>query len=81
MTPGTETFETTYAEHEFTVKADKGKPRPSYVPAALIRAVMDVREYGNQNTTTRKTGGRWRARGTGTQRCVTPSPPGRTGNL
>lgn len=48
MTLGTETVETTYAEHEFTAKADKGKLHPSYVPAALIRAVMDVREYGNR---------------------------------
>ena len=27
-------------------KADAGKPHPSYVPVALIRAVMAVREYG-----------------------------------
>lgn len=27
-------------------KADAGKPHPSYVPVALIRAVMEVREYG-----------------------------------
>ena len=26
-------------------KNDAGKPRPSYVPPALIRAVMSVREY------------------------------------
>ena len=27
-------------------KADAGKPHPSYVPVALIKAVMAVREYG-----------------------------------
>ena len=27
-------------------KADRGKPHPSYVPVALIKAVMDVREMG-----------------------------------
>lgn len=27
-------------------KADQGKPHPSYVPVALIKAVMDVREMG-----------------------------------
>ena len=27
-------------------KDDRGKPHPSYVPVALIRAVMAVREYG-----------------------------------
>lgn len=27
-------------------KADAGKPHPSYVPVALIRAVMAMREYG-----------------------------------
>lgn len=27
-------------------KADSGKPRPSLVPAALIEAVMAIREYG-----------------------------------
>ena len=30
-----------------TVKADVGKPHPSYVPVSLINAVMAVREYGN----------------------------------
>ena len=30
-----------------TAKADAGKPHPSYVPPALIRSVMRVREYGN----------------------------------
>ena len=29
-------------------KADAGKPHPSYVPPALIRSVMRVREYGVQ---------------------------------
>lgn len=29
-------------------KADAGKPRPSLVPAALIRGVMEVREYGTK---------------------------------
>ena len=29
-------------------KDDKGKLRPSLVPAALIEGVMAVREYGNQ---------------------------------
>ena len=28
-------------------KADQGKPHPSYVPVALIKGVMAVREYGN----------------------------------
>lgn len=31
---------------ESEAKADAGKPHPSYVPVALIRAVMAVREYG-----------------------------------
>ena len=30
------------------IKADAGKPHPSYVPVSIIKAVMDVREYGNQ---------------------------------
>ena len=29
-------------------KADQGKPHTSYVPVALIKGVMAVREYGNQ---------------------------------
>ena len=29
-----------------TVKADGGKPRPTLVPASLIRAVAKVREFG-----------------------------------
>lgn len=29
-----------------TAKHDKGKPHPSYVPPAIIRSVMRVREYG-----------------------------------
>lgn len=29
-------------------KADAGKPHPSYVPPAIIRSVMRVREYGNR---------------------------------
>ena len=29
-------------------KADEGKPHPSYVPPAIIRSVMRVREYGVQ---------------------------------
>jgi len=28
-------------------KYDEGKPHPSYVPPAIIRSVMKVREYGN----------------------------------
>lgn len=28
------------------IKADAGKPHPSYVPVALIEAVMEVREHG-----------------------------------
>lgn len=30
-----------------TAKLDAGKPHPSLVPPALIRAVAQVREYGN----------------------------------
>ena len=29
-------------------KYDEGKPHPSFVPPALIRAVMEIREYGNR---------------------------------
>ena len=29
-------------------KNDKGKPHPSYVPAAAINAIMAVREFGNK---------------------------------
>ena len=29
-------------------KSDSGKPHPSYVPPAIIRSVMAVREYGNR---------------------------------
>ena len=28
-------------------KSDAGKPHPSFVPPAIIRSVMAVREYGN----------------------------------
>lgn len=32
--------------NEQIAKADAGKPRPSLVPVALIRAVTAIREYG-----------------------------------
>lgn len=49
MNPNTlETETLCTSERVYTAKSDKGKPHPSYVPAALVRAVMDVREYGNQ---------------------------------
>ena len=33
---------------QIKAKFDTGKPHPSYVPKALIEAVMYVREYGNK---------------------------------
>lgn len=35
------------AERTHDAKADVGKPHPSYVPPAIIRSVMRVREYGH----------------------------------
>lgn len=35
-----------FIEEMFGGKEDAGKPRPSLVPAALIRGVMEVRKYG-----------------------------------
>ena len=37
-------------------KADIGKPRLSLVPSQIIRDIARVREYGNDNTATRRTG-------------------------
>lgn len=34
-------------ENPHNAKYDKGKPHPSYVPPAIIRSVMRVREYGH----------------------------------
>lgn len=34
------------AERTHDAKADAGKPHPSYVPPAIIRSVMRVREHG-----------------------------------
>lgn len=36
----------TAAEAKQSVKADRGKPRPSLVPAEAILAMAEVREYG-----------------------------------